>query len=70
MSQIRVKTSHKSEKNDIDNKTFATEEKTSEIKEKAVENKKEKPITTKVVVLSLFSLLLLLIIYIFVRYRR
>ena len=36
VSQIRVKTSHKSEKNDIDNKTFATEEKTSEIKENAV----------------------------------
>ena len=69
VSQIKVKTSHVSTQNDIDSKIVAKEEKTSQMAEKTQEKTKEKPITRKIVVLSLFSLLLAFVIYMFIRYR-
>lgn len=47
VSQIKVKNSHVSHENKINNKTYATEEKMAEIKEKATEIEKTKPNTTK-----------------------
>jgi preprotein translocase subunit SecF len=47
VSQIKVKNSHVSHENDINNKTYATEEKTAEIKEKSTQIEKTKPNATK-----------------------
>lgn len=47
VSQIKIKNSHVSHKNKIDNKTYASEEKTAEIKEKSTNFAKTKPNTTK-----------------------
>lgn len=45
--EIKVKNSHVRYENDIDNKIYATEEKTSEIKEKSTTFAKSKPNTTR-----------------------
>lgn len=47
VSQIRVKNSHVSHENDINNKIYAKEEKTAEIKKKTQTDEKVKPNTTK-----------------------
>lgn len=47
VTQIKVKNSHVTKENDIDNKIYATEEKTAEIKEKSTQIDKTKPNTTK-----------------------
>lgn len=47
VSQIKVKNSHVTSENKIDNKIYATEEKTAEIKEKAIKIEKSKPNTTR-----------------------
>ena len=47
VSQIKVKNSHVSHENKINNKIYATEEKTAEIKEKSTNFAKSKPNTTK-----------------------
>jgi Ca2+/Na+ antiporter len=47
VSQIKVKNSHVSHENDINNKTYATEEKTAEIKEKSTTFAKTKTNTTR-----------------------
>ena len=47
VSQIKVKNSHVSHENKINNKTYATEEKTAEIKEKATKIERTKPNTTR-----------------------
>ena len=47
VSKIKVKTSHISHENDINNKIYATEEKTEEIKEKSTQIEKSKPNTTR-----------------------
>jgi uncharacterized membrane protein len=45
--EIKVKNSHVTKENDIDNKIYATEEKTAEIKEKSTQIEKTKPNATK-----------------------
>lgn len=47
VSQIKVKNSHVTSENKIDNKIYATEEKTEEIKEKSTQIEKTKPNTTR-----------------------
>lgn len=47
VSQIKIKNSHVSHENKIDNKIYATEEKTAEIKEKSTTFAKSKPNTTR-----------------------
>lgn len=47
VSQIKIKNSHISHENDINNKIYATEEKTAEIKEKSNTFAKSKPNTTR-----------------------
>lgn len=47
VAQIKVKTSHVTSENKINNKTYATEEKTAEIKEKSTTIEKTKPNTTR-----------------------
>ena len=47
VSQIRVKNSHVTSENKINNKIYATEEKTAEIKEKSTQIEKTKPNTTR-----------------------
>ena len=47
VSQIRVKNSHVTRENDINNKIYATDEKTAEIKEKSTQIDKTKPNTTR-----------------------
>ena len=47
VSQIKIKKSHVTSENKIDNKIYATEEKTAEIKEKSTTFAKTKPNTTK-----------------------
>lgn len=47
VSQIRVKKSHVTHENDINNKIYATEEKKAEIKEKSTNFAKSKPNTTR-----------------------
>lgn len=47
VSQIKIKNSHVSHENKIDNKIYATEEKTSEIKEKSTTFAKTKTNTTR-----------------------
>ena len=47
VSQIKVKKSHVTHENKIENKIYATEEKTAEIKEKSTNFAKSKPNTTK-----------------------
>ena len=64
VSQIKVKNSHVTSENKINNKIYATEEKTSEIKEKTQTDEKVKPNTTKNLRLAFvwfFSLLLLFV---------
>ena len=47
VSQIKVKNSHVTRENDINNKIYATTEKTAEIKEKSTTFAKTKPNTTR-----------------------
>ena len=47
VSQIRVKNSHVTRENDINNKIYATDEKTAEIKEKSTQIDKTKQNTTQ-----------------------
>lgn len=47
VTQIKVKNSHVSHENDINNKIYATEEKRAEIKEKSTQIEKTKPNTTR-----------------------
>ena len=47
VSRIRVKNSHVTRENDINNKIYATDEKTAEIKEKSTQIDKTKPNTTR-----------------------
>lgn len=47
VSQIKVKNSHVTSENKINNKTYATEEKMAEIKEKSTNFAKTKPDTTR-----------------------
>jgi len=69
VTQIKVKNSHVTKENDIDNKIYATEEKKAEIEEKTAEKTKEKPITRKIVVLSIVSFLLGFFFFLFIKYR-
>ena len=66
VSQIRVKNSHVSHENKIDNKIYATEEKTSEIKEKSTTFAKSKSDTTRnlrLVAIVFISMVILLALW-------
>ena len=64
--EIKVKNSHVTHENDIDNKIYATEEKTAEIKEKSTQIEKTKPNTTKnlrIVAVLFVSIVILLALW-------
>ena len=64
--EIKVKNSHVTHENDIDNKIYATEEKTSEIKEKSTNFVKSKTNTTKnlrIVAIVFISMVILLALW-------
>jgi hypothetical protein len=66
VSQIKVKNSHVSHENDINNKTYATEEKTAEIKEKSTQIEKTKPNATnnlRLVAVVFVSIVILLALW-------
>lgn len=64
--EIKVKNSHVASENKIDNKIYATEEKTAEIKEKSTQIEKTKPNTTKnlrIVAVLFVSIVILLALW-------
>ena len=66
VSQIRVKNSHVTRENDINNKIYATDEKTAEIKEKSTQIDKTKQNTTqnlRLVVVLFVSIVILLALW-------
>lgn len=66
VSQIRVKNSHVTRENDINNKIYATDEKTAEIKEKSTQIDKTKQNTTqnlRIVAVLFVSIVILLALW-------
>lgn len=66
VSQIKVKNSHVTSENKIDNKIYATEEKTAEIKEKSTQIDKTKQNTTqnlRIVAVLFVSIVILLALW-------
>ena len=70
VKEIKIKNAHISEKKNSTNKIYANTEKTSQIEQNAVEKKKEKPTMVKVLKVSLFFALLIIIIFLIWRYTR
>lgn len=64
--EIKVKNSHVTKENDINNKIYATEKKTEEIKEKSTQIEKSKPNTTRnlrIVAVLFVSIVILLALW-------
>ena len=70
VKEIKVKNAHISEQKNATNKISANTEKTSEIEQNVVEKKKEKPTTVKVLKVSFFFALLIILIFLLWRYTR
>jgi Ca2+/Na+ antiporter len=70
VKEIKIKNAHISEKKNSTNKIYTNTEKTSQIEQNAVEKKKEKPTMVKVLKVSLFFALLIIIIFLLWRYTR
>lgn len=70
VKEIKVKNAHISEKKNSTDKIYANTEKTSQIEQNAVEKKKEKPTMVKVLKVSFYFALLIIIIFLIWRYTR